>query len=148
MELIFAELPGSYVACLRLPPNYSECATELANSGTEWSFIPPGAPHFGGLWKAGVKSVKYHLQRILGEHKLTYEEMATLMSQIEACLNSRPLNALSNDPSDLAALTPGHLLIGESLVNIPEPSFLDVDANKLSSRWTLVSNMRDHFWNR
>ncbi|KMQ88302.1 hypothetical protein RF55_12237 [Lasius niger] len=94
---------------------YSECATELANSGTEWSFILPGAPHFGGLWEAGVKSVKYHLRRILGEHKLTYEEMATLLSQIEACLNSRPLNALSNDPSDLAALAPGHLLIGESL---------------------------------
>ncbi|XP_071652532.1 uncharacterized protein [Temnothorax longispinosus] len=83
---------------------YHASAADLANHGTEWSFISPGAPHFGGLWEAGVKSVKYHLRRVLGEHKLTFEEMATLLSQVEACLNSRLLYALSNDPSDLSAL--------------------------------------------
>ncbi|XP_071573006.1 uncharacterized protein [Temnothorax nylanderi] len=127
---------------------YNTCAASLGNQGTEWSFIPPGAPHFGGLWEAGVKAVKYHLRRILGDHTLTYEEMATLLSQVEACLNSRPLYALSNDPSDLSALTPGHMLIGEPLVNVPEPSLLDTDAKRLSTRWALVSSMRDHFWSR
>ncbi|XP_071650768.1 uncharacterized protein [Temnothorax longispinosus] len=127
---------------------YHASAADLANHGTEWSFIPPGAPHFGGLWEAGVKSVKYHLRRVLGEHKLTFEEMATLLSQVKACLNSRPLYALSNDPSDLSALTPGHLLVGEPLVNIPEPSLLGADVNRLPSRWALVSGMRDHFWSR
>ncbi|XP_024875376.1 uncharacterized protein LOC112456846, partial [Temnothorax curvispinosus] len=126
---------------------YHASAADLANHGTEWSFIPPGAPHFGGLWEAGVKSVKYHLRSVLGEHKLTFEEMATLLSQVEACLNSQPLYALSNDPSDLSALTPGHLLVGEPLVNIPEPSLLGADVNRLPSRWALVS-MRDHFWSR
>ncbi|XP_029174059.1 uncharacterized protein LOC114942788 [Nylanderia fulva] len=41
--------------------------------------------------------------------------MATLLSQIEACLNSRPLQPLSDDPEDVAALTPGHFLIGSAL---------------------------------
>lgn len=127
---------------------YHETADSLASLGTDWSFIPPGAPHFGGLWEAGVKSVKYHLRRIIGEHTLTYEEMSTFLAQVEACLNSRPLQALSNDQSDLTALTPGHLLIGEPLINIPEPSLLDINQQSLSSRWALISSMRDHFWKR
>ena len=62
-----------------------------ASEGIEWKFNPPSAPHFGGIWEAAVKSVKHHVRRVLGEHRLTYEELATLLAQIEACLNSRPL---------------------------------------------------------
>lgn len=87
----------------------------LANDGTQWRFIPPGAPHFGGKWEAGVKSVKHHLRRVMESHLLTYEEMTTLLNQIEAVLNSRPLCPLTDDSEDLSALTPGHFLIGESL---------------------------------
>ncbi|KMQ86874.1 hypothetical protein RF55_14027 [Lasius niger] len=86
---------------------YQECIASLANDGTDSTYIPPGAPHFGGIWEAGVKSVKFHLRRVIGEHKLTFEEITTLLAQIEACLNSRPLYALSNSPTDLTALTPG-----------------------------------------
>ena len=67
-------------------------ATLLANDGTQWLFNPPAAPHFGGKWEAGVNSVKYHLRRVIGDHSLTFEEMTTLLTQIEAVLNSRPLS--------------------------------------------------------
>ena len=40
-------------------------ATLLANDGTEWKFNPPATPHFGGKWEAGVKSLKYHLRRVV-----------------------------------------------------------------------------------
>ena len=92
---------------------YKEAAETLAMDGTKWTFIPPYSPHFGGLWEAAVKSAKYHLRRVVGDHTLTFEELTTLMCQIEACLNSRPLTALSDDPSDLSSLTPGHFLVGE-----------------------------------
>ncbi|KMQ90280.1 hypothetical protein RF55_9981 [Lasius niger] len=127
---------------------YQECIVSLANDGTDWTFIPPGAPHFGGIWEAGVKSVKFYLRRFIEEHKLTFEEMITLLAQIEACLNSRPLNALSNNLTDLTALTPSHVLIQEPLMNLPEPSLKDVNVNRLSSRWALTTAMRDHFWRR
>ena len=51
---------------------------------------PQHSPHFGGLWEAAVKSTKRHLKRIVSGVKLTFEEMSTVLAQIEAVLNSRP----------------------------------------------------------
>jgi len=73
--------------------------------------------------------------------------MSTLLAQIEACLNSRPLQAMSDDPEDLAALTPGHFLVGSALTAIPEPSWIDMQGCRLT-RWKTLQQMRDHFWMR
>jgi len=104
----------------------------LANDGIQWHFIPSAAPHFGRLWEVGVKSFKFHLRRVVGSHTLSKTEFATLLCQIEACLNSRPIAPLSDDPSDLSALIPSHFLIGRPLVALSEESVLDVNANRLS----------------
>lgn len=106
-------------------------ADKYVEDGIRWHFIPPGSPHFGGLREAVVKSVKYHPRRIIGENKLTFEEMSTLLCQIEACLNSRPLCANTADPTDLTALTPGHFLVGSDLLTVPEPSIIDINTNRL-----------------
>lgn len=69
-----------------------EIADWLATNGTTWHRIPPYTPNFGGLWEAGIKSTKHHLKRVIGTSTLTFEEITTVLSQIEACLNSRPLS--------------------------------------------------------
>ena len=117
----------------------------LVNDGTEWKFNPPGAPHFGGKWKAAVKSVKFHLKRTIGDTLLTFEELSTLLSQIEAALNSRPLEPLSEDPDDLTALTPGHFLIGEAQTKVPDPSLDEGNLSRLS-RWQLIQQKLQSFW--
>lgn len=119
----------------------------LANQGTTWHFIPPASPHFGGLWEAGVKSTKHHLRRIMNDRILTYEELSTLLAQIESCLNSRPLCPLSTDPADCNALTPSHFLIGEASNCIPEDDLLDANIDRLS-RWKLVERLKQNFWDR
>nr|XP_044248535.1 LOW QUALITY PROTEIN: uncharacterized protein LOC123002433 [Drosophila takahashii] len=63
-----------------------------------WQFIPPGAPHMGGLWEAGVKSFKTLFYKSTATRKYTFEELSTLLAKIEACLNSRPLSPMSEDP--------------------------------------------------
>ena len=77
---------------------------------------------------------------------MTYEELSTLLAQIEACLNSRPLAPISNDDNDIQALTPSHFLIGRPLQALPDR----VDAAKLSllRRWQLCQNLLTHFWKR
>ncbi|XP_060519743.1 uncharacterized protein LOC132697963 [Cylas formicarius] len=86
-----------------------------------WHFNPPSAPHMGGLWESNIKSAKTHLLGVIGEQILTFEELYTCTTQVEAILNSRPLCPVSTDPSDLTALTPGHFLSLEPLSVIPNP---------------------------
>lgn len=121
--------------------------TICAEEGITFHFIPPRSPHFGGLWEAAVKSAKYHLRRVVANAGLTYEELCTLTTQIEALLNSRPLTAMSADPSDLEVLTPGHFLIGEPLKSLAEPIIEESNLSKLS-RWQRLMALRQHFWTR
>lgn len=73
--------------------------------------------------------------------------MATLLCQVESCLNSRPLCPLTADVDDYSALTPGHFLIGDQLCSVPEPNILPVSDNRLT-RWQLVQKIHQHFWKR
>lgn len=111
----------------------------------EWQFIPPDAPEFGGLWEAAVKSTKNHLKRVIGNVTLTFEEMVTTLCEIEAILNSRPLFAVYNDPADPEVITPSHFLIGRPMTAIPEPTYNDVNINRLT-RWQHIQLVREHFW--
>lgn len=122
-------------------------ASFAANEGIKFVFSPAYSPHFGGIWEAGVKSAKFHLTRVLGNTHMTFEELSTLLTQIEAILNSRPITPLSTDPNDLEALTPGHFLIGRPLISVPSPNVLDVNRNRLS-RYQYIEQMRQQFWAR
>jgi hypothetical protein len=123
-----------------------ELADWMASNGTEWHFIPPYAPNFGGLWEAGIKSCKFHLKRVIGNSTLTFEEMTTVLSQIEACLNSRPMWRIDDNGQSLP-LTPGHFLVGEPLVVAPDHSYEQVSISPLR-RWQLCQRMMQDFWRR
>ncbi|XP_022176587.1 uncharacterized protein LOC111037992 [Myzus persicae] len=113
----------------------------------EWHFNPPAAPHFGGLWEAAIKSTKTHLKKVVGAQTYTIEEMTTLVVRIEGVLNSLPLQPLSSDPHDLEVLTPGHFLIGQPLLAMPEENIIDVATNRLG-RWQLIRQALQSFWHR
>ena len=125
----------------------SNLPEHVSNNKTKFHFIPPRSPHFGGLWERAVRSVKHHLHRVMGDASLTYEEFYTLLTGIEACLNSRPITPLSLDPHDLDALTPGHFLIGAPLTAPIEDDVRAIPLTRLS-RWQRVQNLRQHFWQR
>lgn len=124
-----------------------EVMRDAATKGIQWHFAPPYGSHFGGLYESNLKSMKYHLHRVMGNVKLTFEQLSTLLIQIEAILNSRPLTPLSNDPNDLRPLTAGHFLIGQELTAIPSPDLTSIPENKLS-KWQHIQMLMQHFWQR
>ena len=118
-----------------------------SNQNIQWDFIPKRAPHFGGLWEAAVKNFKTHLKRVTTNVKLTYEELSTILTQIEACLNSRPLTRMYCDDDGVEALTPGHFLIGRPIEALPDVSDTDQPLTLLK-HWHLCQTILNHFWKR
>jgi hypothetical protein len=65
----------------------------MTNSETLiWHFIPPRLPHFGGLWEAGMSSMKYHLNELVGITAFTFKQLDSSRGMSEF---------LSNDSNDL-----------------------------------------------
>ena len=112
-----------------------------------WRFIPSRSPNFGGLWEANVKSVKYHLKRTIGNALLTFEGLSTVLCQIEAILNSRPLSQLNSDPNDPSPLTPSHFLLGRPGTSLPDADLTHLPDNRLSLHQRYLQ-MTQHFWQR
>ena len=131
---------------LQCPTQMSRVHKFLTSERCQWRFIPPHGPHFGGLWEAAVKSVTYHLRRTLGASTATYEELTTLLSEVESCLNSRPLHSLPNDPHS-AFLSPGHFLIGQPLTQLPSIDYTSIKTSRLS-RWQQLQQQLQTFWRR
>lgn len=130
-----------------LQDNQVKIFSATSEIGIKWHFIPANSPHFGGIWEAGVRSLKHHLKRVLGNYSIFFFDFQTLLIRIESILNSRPLFPLSSSPDDLTSLTPAHFLIGKSSMTVPEPAIPDVAENRLSN-YQLLQKMYEHFWNR
>lgn len=120
----------------------------IAKRGTQWIFMTPGAPHQGGIYEAAVKSMKYHLKRIVGARIMENRQFRTLLCQIEAILNSRPLTPLSDDPDDRQALTPGHFFADGPLVVPPPFQYMNESNLEGKKLWIERQKMLAHFWQR
>lgn len=116
-----------------------------AERGIRFHFIPSYSPVFGGLWESSVKSVKHHLKHVMGRALLTYEQLVTILAEIEAVLNSRPISAVSADPTDFSYLTPGHFLTGAPLNSYPEQNVSDTPTNLLKF-WSICTHVKQLFW--
>ena len=84
---------------------------------------------------------------MVGQQRLTFEEMSTITCQVESYLNSRPLGSFtSHSPDGILPLTPGHFLIGRPLQAYPEITLTEDPS--LLKRWTLCQSFTQHFWQR
>ena len=156
--LIWSDHGSNFVGAKRLlkemyvflqQQNITEAVSNFcSDQSITWDFIPEHAPHFGGLWESAVRSLKIHLNRVIGNARLNYEELSTVLAQIEACMNSRPLGTIPhNNDEGIEVLTPGHFLIGRPMEAIPDHS-LSYQPVPLLRRWYLCEALLRHFWKR
>lgn len=110
-------------------------------------FNPPTALHIGGVWERMIRSVRKIFNAVLKEQNLMEESLVTLMCEVEAILNSRPLTKISDDPNDLQALTPNHLLLLHTGPSFP-PGMFSREDQYSNKRWKQVQYLSDVFWKR
>ena len=120
---------------------------QLSQKGIEWHFLPPGAPHMGGVWERLVGSVKRALRTVVGENCLTDEVLYTFLTEVESMLNGRPLTYVSSDTRDPEPLTPNHLLLGCANANLSPGKFSDKEVNS-RRRWRQTQTLAEQFWKR
>jgi len=117
-----------------------------SSNGIQWHNIPPRAPHFGGLWEAAVNSMKKLIRKNITPHALQYDEFYTLITQVEATLNSRPLTPiLTDDVTEGKVLTAGHFLIGRPIRALPTHKPSEAKITSLR-RWNLVQRLSADIW--
>ncbi|KAL2086450.1 hypothetical protein ACEWY4_017509 [Coilia grayii] len=127
--------------------NLQQIQQSLLQKGVKWTFNPPHGAHHGGIWERLIRMVKRILQTVTGQQHLDDEGLQTVMCEIEAILNSRPLTTMSDDPNDLNPLTPNHLLNLKVQPVLP-PGLFTKEDSYTRRRWKQVQYIADLFWNR
>ena len=117
--------------------------TDFCNEhAIEWTFSTPAAPHHNGSVEAMVKSVKTALNKIVKTHVLSEEEYRTVLAQVTACVNSRPLWPSTDDSLD-QPITCVDLLRPAGLDRDPETMNITCNIRK---RYQYLQNVTNEWW--
>ncbi|XP_067654071.1 uncharacterized protein [Haliotis asinina] len=97
-----------------------------------------------------IGSVRKILSPMLYEFgdRLDDEAYRTLLCEVEAIVNSRPLTTVSSDVTDLNPLTPNHLLMMKSNVFIAPHGKFQHDDIYMRRRWRRIQYLSNVFWSR
>ncbi|KAK0146726.1 hypothetical protein N1851_013933 [Merluccius polli] len=108
---------------------------------------PPSGSHHGGVWERLIRSVRKVLNSTLKVQCLDEESLHTVLCEVEAIINGRPITKASTDPNDLEALTPNHLLLLKTKPSLP-PGQLQKEDIYARCRWRQVQYISNLFWKR
>ena len=87
----------------------------LTSRNIQWTFIPKRAPWFGGFYERLVGVTKTALKKVLTHQLATLDELVTLVTEVEAVINDRPLTYTTTDLEEPIPLTPSMLLYGRMI---------------------------------
>lgn len=127
--------------------NQEQIHEYLLQQNVEWVFNPPAGSHHGGVWERCIRTVRKIIRAVVREQTLDDESLSTLFCEVESIVNGRPITKASDDPRDMEALTPNHLLLLRSGAMLAPGSFCREDVYS-RKRWKQVQYLADVFWRR
>ena len=138
--------------------NHPRVKQYLSEISVQWIFNVERAPWWGGYFERMVQLMKRCLRKLVGRAKLSYDELYTSVTEVEAILNSRPLTYISASDLD-EPLTPSHLIMGKRLLSVPDhlchsedsvsdPDYAPVTRTMLTRHSIYLHTILQHFWTR
>ena len=99
----------------------------LGDRKVTWKFIVERAPWWGGFWEHPIQSVKRSLSKNIGRSNLTYEQLSTLIVEVESIINSCPLTYILDDQDRITGcLAPSQFLNGQRICTMPDSAHFEV----------------------
>ena len=125
----------------------------------KWHFIPVRAPWFGAIWERCIGILKSGLKKVLGRAMVSFDELLTILVELEAIVNDRPLTYVSGELGESVPLTPSHLLNSRrsklfpncvELVECDDPDYVrnQASSQELTKRFSYLSRLINNFWRR
>ena len=118
-----------------------------------WKYNLERSPWWGGHFERMIETVKRCLRKVLGNARLSQDELSTILTEVEGTINSRPLTYHGEELEE-QVLTPSHLITGRRIsplsenVNFPLNSDDIVTNSDVSRRFVYLMTKLDHFWAR
>ncbi|XP_066964324.1 uncharacterized protein [Macrobrachium rosenbergii] len=145
---------SEYIKTMSENPRVKE---HLLDIECNWKFIPARALFFGAVWERLIGLLKSCLKKIVGQALLSFEELTSILVELEGIINDRPLSYMPGDLNQLEILTPNHLSLGRKRKSFPRGA---VNWEEISDdptygwreftekRFLYVSRLCDNLWKR
>lgn len=135
---------------LKINTTDPELTSYLDKQGCTWTFNAPHSSHMRGCWERLIGVALRILEGILlrsDTNHLTHKLLTTLMAEVMAILNARPLTPVSTDPDNPTILIPAIILIQKmTAVTAPPGDFDRKDLHQ--NQWKQVQCLAESFWKR
>ena len=81
----------------------------------------------GGFWERLIRSVKRSLKKSIGKSRLNYEELKSILIEVEAIINSHPITYVLDDQGGISnILSPSHLINGRRITTMPNHQHFEI----------------------
>ncbi|UYV83291.1 hypothetical protein LAZ67_23000423 [Cordylochernes scorpioides] len=126
-SIVYSENGLNFVGCNNLfkKVNWNDVLCYATVQRIKWNFNPPTPAFWGGWWERLVGLMKQLIRKVLGDKTVSYEELQTVICEVESAMNSRPLTAISEE-SGLVPITPAKFMCDNaSCLFVPEADIVD-----------------------
>ncbi|UYV65880.1 hypothetical protein LAZ67_3005787 [Cordylochernes scorpioides] len=136
-SIVYSDNGLNFVGCNNLfkKVNWNDVLRYATVQRIKWNFNPPTAAFWGGWWERLVGLMKQLIQKVLGDKTVAYEELQTVICEVESSMNSRPLTAISEE-SGLVPITPAKFMCeNASCLFVPEEDIVDSKFLKVTEKY-------------
>ena len=120
----------------------------LATQNIHWKFNLAKSPWWGGLYERLIKEIKTTLYKTLGKSHLLFNQLETVILDIERHLNNRPLTYVESNQEEEQVLTPNTILWGQNSYALGEVNEQEDDDGVVGALHKRLTLARQHAWTR